>query len=62
MFSLKAATAAQDSENRQTFEIDSKAMRKFDSDMVMYLAWEATEVGTATMSVTAGSRILLKLA
>jgi len=43
-------------------EIDSKAMRKFDSDRILYGAIEVVEVGDATMDVSFNSRVLVKLA
>ena len=42
-------------------EVDSKAMRKFDSDMILYAAVEVAEVGTATLQVQFDSRVLVKL-
>jgi len=41
-------------------EVDSKAMRKQDVDEAFYAAIEVVEVGTATMSWTFNSRILIK--
>ena len=43
------------------FEIDSKAMRKFDDGMVVYAAYECTETGNSTMQLTFRTRMLLKL-
>ena len=60
-FSLTAPTAAQDSENRQVFEVDSKAMRKINSEEVVYAAIEVTETGTAGLKAKLGTRMLLKL-
>jgi len=42
-------------------DIDSKAMRKLDSQEAVYLAFEFVVAGTASMSVFATSRMLLKL-
>ncbi len=44
-----------------TAEIDSKAMRKFPTNMSLYAAFEVVEVGTATMSMSLDSRVLVKL-
>jgi len=43
------------------FEIDSKAMRKFGENVVVYGAIEIVEVGTAVMDITFDSRMLIKL-
>ena len=44
------------------FEIDSKAMRKFeDTDLAIYAALEVSEVGTSTMVWSFDSRALFKL-
>ena len=45
----------------ERFEIDSKAMRKFRTNMTVFAMLETVEGGTATMSVRVGSRMLLKL-
>ncbi len=42
------------------FEIDSKAMRKFGFDDVVYAAIQVAEVGTATMNATLVTRVLLQ--
>jgi len=42
-------------------EIDSKAMRKFDSGRTVYAAIELTEVGVASMDIRLGTRMLLKV-
>ena len=41
--------------------IDSKAMRKFDEDMTLIAAFEAVEIGTATVNMALDSRLLVKL-
>jgi len=60
-FSLHAVVAAPSAEQRQTFEIDSKAMRKFDSEQVLFAAWEGTESGSVTAQIRLATRILIKL-
>ena len=42
-------------------EVDSKAMRKFDSGVTLYAALEVTEVGAAVMDASFDSRVLVKL-
>ena len=42
--------------------IDSKAMRKIESDRTVYAAIEMTEVGDSSITATLGTRMLLKLA
>ncbi len=42
--------------------IDSKAMRKFDSQETILAVMEVTETGTTAMTVRLGTRLLLKLA
>ena len=42
-------------------DIDSKAMRKWDEDKVLYGATEVTEIGTASAVQYADSRLLVKL-
>ncbi len=46
---------------RQTFMIDSKAMRKLETQDAIYAAIEVTETGSSNMVVRLGSRMLLKL-
>jgi len=58
---LHAPTAAQLSENRQIFEVDSKAMRKIGADMTLVGLISLTEVGDATLSAYLNSRVLVKL-
>ena len=41
--------------------VDSKAMRKFGGDMVIYAALQVLEVGTATLRWFYNSRSLVKL-
>ena len=60
-FSLTAPTAAQVTENRQVFEVDSKAMRKLSADQTLFYAISATEVGTSGMIARMGIRSLVKL-
>jgi len=60
-FSLTAPTAAQVTENRQVFEVDSKAMRKIADDETLFYAIEATEVGTSGLIARMGTRTLVKL-
>ena len=43
------------------FNIDSKAMRKFDDGMVIYAAYDAEEIGDASLQLTFRTRMLLKL-
>ena len=43
-------------------QIDSKAMRKLTIEDVIYVVFEMSEVGTATMALNMNSRVLLKLA
>jgi len=45
----------------QRFVIDSKAMRKFDEDSVVYAAIETTETGVSSMQVGLNTRMLLML-
>ena len=42
----------------QRIEIDSKAMRKFDQDMVLFAAFEVTEIATAVADLFLDSRML----
>ena len=41
-------------------EVDSKAMRRFDAEQVLYAAIEVTEEGAATMDVFMDSRMLFQ--
>ena len=41
--------------------VDTKAMRKFDEDMVLFAAIDVDEVGTAVMESQFDSRMLIKL-
>ncbi|MBC8547982.1 hypothetical protein H8711_13815 [Clostridiaceae bacterium NSJ-31] len=43
------------------FEVDSKAMRKLPENMAVFVVFQVTEVGIATMQFHFNSRILLKL-
>ena len=45
----------------QRLTIDSKAMRKFTANMVIYAVVETIEIGTATMSMSFDTRMLVKL-
>ena len=47
-------------EGSQRFDVDSKAMRKFDANIVMYAALQVVETGTAVMKVFFDSRILFQ--
>ena len=44
----------------QRIMIDSKAMRKFDGDEVLYAAIETTEIGTAILNVFFDTRMLVQ--
>ena len=44
----------------QRIEVDSKAMRKFDANQVMYCALDVVEIGAAVASVFMDSRILFQ--
>ena len=44
----------------QRFEIDSKAMRKFDASQVMAAVIETVEIGTAVLNVFMDTRILFQ--
>jgi len=61
IFSSGGAPGAEQNGIVHSFEIDSKAMRKFPSGMAIYAAIEVVETGTATMEVVHNSRTLLKL-
>ena len=43
------------------FEVDSKAMRKFDEDETIAAVFESVEIGTATGNLMFNSRMLFKL-
>jgi len=58
-FSLTAPTAAQVSENRQTFVVDSKAMRKIGSNETLVAITEATEVGASGLILRLNTRTLV---
>jgi len=45
----------------QRMVIDSKAMRRVEENMIIYMAIEATETGTAGLEVSANTRLLFKL-
>ncbi len=60
-FSLTSPVATSDNNARQVFEIDSKAMRKVDSEETFFAAVESTEVGTSTLKTRLGTRMLFKL-
>jgi len=61
-FSLHGVVPSVTVERRLAFQIDSKAMRKIDTEEAIYAVIEATETGAANMSVVLGTRLLLKLA
>jgi len=52
--SINAVSAA------QRIEVDSKAMRKMDDNVLLFAAIDVTEVGTATLNVAFDSRALFK--
>ena len=59
-----ASAAAQDGPNIATsvrIDVDTKAMRKFLSDLGIYAIMEVVEVGTASSQVAFNSRSLVKL-
>jgi len=64
---IAAATAAQEALQVNAtaaavhIEVDSKAMRKFTEEDVMYCAVDVVEVGTGSMEWAFNSRILVKL-
>ena len=63
IFDLHAPTATFDGAENQgqvQIEIDSKAMRKMDAAQVMFMALETVESGTATASIFAETRVLVK--
>ena len=61
VFAAGGAPGAEMFNTFHRFEIDSKAMRKMDTDKVIYAALEVTEVGTANVSCHHDSRMLFKL-
>jgi len=54
------ATDVGEASSNQRIEIDSKAMRKFDANQVMYCCIEVVEIGTAELNVFMDSRILFQ--
>ncbi len=54
-------TAGDVDHSRLQIPVDTKAMRKIGSDEVVFLSWEATEEGTATIEAVGGSRMLVML-
>ena len=60
-FSLRAGVAADSSRPHLNLTIDSKAMRKLGIEEVLFMAFQSVEIGTATMEVTGGCRMLVKL-
>ena len=60
-FSTGAAPGTEQNGTVVSVEIDSKAMRKFPSEMSIYAAVESAETGTAAMIVRLDTRMLLKL-
>ena len=60
-FSLAGAPGLEQFGTYVNFEIDSKAMRKFDIVMSIYAMVETVETGTATAIIRHNSRTLLKL-
>jgi len=66
LFGIRAVTATiADGANAQgavlRMEIDSKAMRKFGTDQILYGCIEVVEQGTATIEMHARTRVLDKL-
>ena len=59
-FSIHASDAALDIESLK-IELDTKAMRKVNTEEVVFAAIEVVETGAAVMTVRLGSRMLLKL-
>ena len=60
-FSLRAGVAADSSRPHLNLKIDSKAMRKLGVEEVLFMSVEITLIGAATMEVTGGCRMLIKL-
>ena len=60
-FSIHATKSTPTEKAPTVIEIDSKAMRKFDSQEVMFCAIQATLTGTATLLARLGTRMLVKL-
>ena len=62
---IAAQSSGQDTARNTTADIrmviDSKAMRKFGDDQVVFGMYESTEVGVASLSVDANTRMLFKL-
>ena len=62
---IAAQSSGQDTARNITadirMDIDSKAMRKFEDEQVLFGMVESTEVGVASMSVDADTRVLFKL-
>jgi len=64
---IAAATAAQQADQVNPtaaavrIEVDSKAMRKFESGMVIFAALQVVETGVATLEWSFASRMLVKL-
>jgi len=46
----------------QRLDVDSKAMRKFDTDQILFAAIEVTEIGGATLDVFLDTRMLFQSA
>ena len=65
-FDVRAITATEaDGSNAfatvQKIVIDSKAMRKFGSEQILFGSLDVTETGTSVMRLQAETRVLLKL-
>ena len=56
-----SATLGNEAITRQSFQVDSKAMRKLRQSEVLFAIMEADELGTSTMDVKFASRVLVKL-
>ena len=60
MFSMHNSTTGANLEKVE-WEVDSKAMRKWDEQMGLYAIMEVVEIGGASLDVFFDSRILIKL-
>ena len=56
-----ATVASFGDESSESFEVDTKAMRKLPEDLALYAIIELVEIGVATASLFFDSRILSKL-
>ena len=62
-FDTRAASTATDTfaGSFERWEMDSKAMRKWDEDMTLFAVTEVVEAGVCTLRVRADSRLLVML-